>query len=964
MIFLATLAPAQQAGDAATSRYYEDALSRFKRDDMAGAIIQLKNALKIDNQLLPVQLLLGKALLAQGEVVAAEVAFNDALRLGVDRSAVVVPLARAVVGQAKPDLLLSDPRFEDADLPVEIRAQILILKAEAAADLGEARQALKLVEEARGLAPESADSWLTEVPMRVRARQFKEAVAAAEQAMRLDPASADALYLRGSIVHARGDHAGALAWYAKALQLDPAHADSLIARAGLWVDARKDTEALRDLAALAKSDPKDPRAAYLRALVLERKGDTQAAKAELNGVVNQLDPVPMAFMRYRPQLLLLGGLAHHALGRLEKALPYLEAVQRQQPGSPASKLLAQIHLSQGRLDRAIDALDSYLAAYPGDSQAVFLLASAHLSQGRHARAAELMKDALRNSDAPALRGVLGLSLLAGGQFDKAVAELEKSVARDPGQVQAGAALVGIYVHTGQAAKAARVADALVAANPRNPGLQSLKGTAQAALGKTKAAREAFAAALKLDPAFLEPKVRLAGLDLDARQFDAAMVRLNEVLAADPANIDAMLMLAGAFRRSGRLDDAQRWIEKADDMAGPDNVQPGIMLVEFLLARQRPELAKAALARVDNRRPDDLSVMTLSARVLLANDDAPAARSVLDRASALAGVLAPRLVQIAQLQLEADDLKGAAHSIGKVLDDRPDFLPAQALMADIDLRQGQPAKAEQRARQIIKQHPKLGLGYALLGDVAAARGQRPAAVEAYRKAHQIERSSDSLLRLFLAQSAVAPAAAHRLASDWLKTRPADLAVRRAQARSLARAGDMKGARAAFEALVKQAPNDAEALNNLANVLMIAKDPGALAMAERALAQAPEAPHVLGTAGWAAYHAGNNDRALQLLREARLRDPDNGETRFFLATVLAAKGRGAEARSRTRGRTGRHGAHPECAGCPPAAEHAQLRGVPQHADLLHLCKGVQRTDPGGATACPPLQDDRQTHGSRKD
>ena len=94
-----------QPANTKASRLYEDALVRYEKKDMAGAIIQLKNALQIDNRNLAVQVLLGRALLAQGDIVAAEVAFTEALRLGVDRSEVVAPLARAVINQGKHCLL-------------------------------------------------------------------------------------------------------------------------------------------------------------------------------------------------------------------------------------------------------------------------------------------------------------------------------------------------------------------------------------------------------------------------------------------------------------------------------------------------------------------------------------------------------------------------------------------------------------------------------------------------------------------------------------------------------------------------------------------------------------------------------------------------------------------------------------------------------------------------------------------
>ena len=72
-----------------------------------------------------------------------------------------------------------------------------------------------------------------------------------------------------------------------------------------------------------------------------------------------------------------------------------------------------------------------------------------------------------------------------------------------------------------------------------------------------------------------------------------------------------------------------------------------------------------------------------------------------------------------------------------------------------------------------------------------------------------------------------------------------------------------------------------------------------MAEQALARKPGAPHIIGTAGWAAFKAGQADRALQLLRDARLRDPANADTRYFLGAVLASKGRTTEAREELEG-----------------------------------------------------------------
>jgi cellulose synthase operon protein C len=869
-----SLAAAQPDGQAA--KYYEDALKRYESQDVKGAIVQLKNALQHDKSMLPVHVLLGKALLANGDAIGAEVAFTEALRLGVNRAEVVVPLARAVAAQGKPQQLLEQARFATTGLPTSVQSQVLLLRASAAADLGDTRAAMRFIEDARVTDPGNADSWLVEASVRIRDRQLAEAQAASERALALTPSSAQALYVRGTVAHARGDAAAALAFYGKALREDPAHTEALVSRAGLLLDQGRRSDAAADVAALMRSSPGDPRGHYMKALLAEADGDTAATKAALNRVTALLDSVPLEQLRYRPQALMLGGLAHYGLNEHEKAMPYLEAVQRSQPGSGVAKLMARIHLAEKNTNRAIVLLEAYLAANPRDSQALLLLASAHMAQGRHARATQMMQDALHAQDNASMRAMLGMSLLGAGKFADSASALEASFQKDPGQLQAGAALATLYMQSGQTDKAVRIASSLVKQQPNAAGLQYLLGIARARQGDAAGARTAFEAALKLDAAYAAPAVSLAGLDIDQGAYDQAAARLNAVLARDEKNIDALGEFGRLAERRGQLVEAQRWFEKADDHSPAGNLQPGLGLVEFYLRNNNPDAAVDATKRLAAKAPDAIPVLLITARARLASDNP--------------GVL----LQIALLQLSAGDLSGAVHSLDKALDERPDFLPAQALRAEVDIRQGELDKAEQRIRQIVAAQPKAEVGYALQGDLASARGQTAAAVEAYRRAHQIGQSSNSMLRLYRLLTLSDPKAAQQLAEQWLKSHPQDLAARRAVADGYARAGNLAAARASYEALLKSSPEDAEALNNLANVLLLSNDPAALGVAEKALKLQPGAAHIIGTTGWAAYKAGQSDRALQLLRDARLRDPDNPDTRYFLAVVLSGAGRNAEAR----------------------------------------------------------------------
>ncbi|MFY8019385.1 MAG: tetratricopeptide repeat protein, partial [Inhella sp.] len=324
------------------SQFYEDALKRYQGKDLDGATIQLKNALLADRKMLATHLLLGKVALENSNPGAAEAALSEALLLGASPSEVVGPLAQAMLMQGKQPSMLADERLQPAGLPPAAQAELLLARASAQADLGDNRAALASIEGARRLTPDRPDSWLSEVPLRIRAQAFAEAQRAADQALRLAPTSAEAMYLRATVAHAQGDLPKAQAAYLQTLKAAPQHLEALVAYAGLAVDLDQLDLAREPLATLQRAFPRDPRGAYLRALVAARDGKTEQANAALRSVVELLDPVPLDRIRFRPQLLLLAAMSHHALGQAEKAKPYLEYVVRQQPKSPVVKLLAQV----------------------------------------------------------------------------------------------------------------------------------------------------------------------------------------------------------------------------------------------------------------------------------------------------------------------------------------------------------------------------------------------------------------------------------------------------------------------------------------------------------------------------------------------------------------------------------------------------------------------------------------------
>jgi Flp pilus assembly protein TadD len=280
-----------------------------------------------------------------------------------------------------------------------------------------------------------------------------------------------------------------------------------------------------------------------------------------------------------------------------------------------------------------------------------------------------------------------------------------------------------------------------------------------------------------------------------------------------------------------------------------------------------------------------------------------ARSVLSRAARLANYDVAALLPIARLQLAAGDGDGAAYSVAKALQGRPDDVAAMALAVDVEMRRGDMARADTALNELAAKHPGRVETALARAAVAMSRGQHAQAVDAYRKAFSLEESSANALALAAAYLTAGDAAkAASLLESWVDKRPHDLVVQKAQAEAQFRAGQLAAARRSYARVVAADPDDAGVLNNYANLLLQLGDAGASDAARKALKLAPGNALYGDTLGWILVQQGETEAGLRHLREARLRDPENGEIRFHLAHALAKAGRKAEAREELRAALG--------------------------------------------------------------
>ncbi|WP_018228106.1 XrtA/PEP-CTERM system TPR-repeat protein PrsT [Methyloversatilis universalis] len=882
-----------QAADAA-GRYYEDALVRFEKKDDAGAIIQLKNALKADPNFLAAHMLLGRAALRKGDYAAAEVALREAQKRGVSRAEYIVPLANLLLAIGRQKEVLETLQVDD--LPPGVRYEMTLVRAKAYLELGQYPQALATVKEARTQNASAASAVVLQSRIALQAGRPDEAASLAEQATSMAPSDTDAWGQRAAVAYAAGQLSQALGYYDRAVQFGPDNGEALLGRGSVLMDLGRMQDAKQSLLRSSDADVTEPRAAYLRAVIAESEGNKDEARKLLSEVAGLIDPLPRSVLTSRSHLALIAGLSHLAMGGAVKAKEYFELHIRFFPQQMAArKPLASLQLAMDEPAAAISTLEPLMRSGGArDPEVLTLMANAYSKLKRYQQATELLEQAAKLGNSSQVRTSLGLSLIGGKQTALGTEQLRNALREDPGQARASTALALVALRENQPRKAVELMEAVVKREPGNLAALNLLGVARAAARDFAGARKAYEKVMAADPKFDGVKLNLARLDIAEGKPDQARARLDALLKEKPDQASALFERAMLDASTGRSADALRGLETLH-AKHLNHVEGRVALIDLYLQTGALDKALETAKGVSQGQPGYLQVQGALARVQLARGDATGARSTLTAMTRVADFDPGAQYRIAQLQRLAGNPAGAAYSLEKALQGDPGFVPAKIMQADLLLAEGQIDKADARAQEVLKSPAAPADAYRVAGDAAMARSRWSDAIAHYRSALGRGAGADVAGRLYEAHRRAGSQQQGRAAIEALvRERPKDMAVRLLLSQVQTAAGQLKEARATLEGVIKSVGESAPVLNNLANLQWQMQDPAAQQTAERAFKLAPSDPVVLDTLGWILAQKGQHDLALRHLREARLRSPQNPEIRYHLGWALAKAGRVSEAR----------------------------------------------------------------------
>jgi len=865
------------------------ARTSLQQHETQTAIIQLKNALQQRSDSPEARFLLGSALLASGDAVAAAVELKKARDLKHPDVQVLPVLARALLRQGEAKAVvdgfatttLSDPAAQ-ADLQTSV--------ASAYAQLGNRHASESALKTALAADGDHAPARVLQARMQANSGQYDDALATLDAVLTRTPSDLEALQLQAEVLHrGKGDADGALAAYRKALAIQ---GDFVGAHSGIMMIhlARKDTAAMAEqLAAMKKALPKHPATQYFDAVVAFDNDDFKTA----GELVAQL-------LKNAPEdhnLLSLAGSVEYRKGNLLQAETHLLKVLAAAPTHRQTRwVLGQIYTRTGQTSKTLEMIGPLLEGEPADIVALSLAAQAHLQSGEMEKAEALFARAAKlNPDDPKAGIALALTRMSRGEVEGGFDDLQRIAAADAGTA-ADLALIAAHLRRREFAKALEAIDNMDRKQPGQAMTEQMRGTAQVGLGQADAARASFERAVKIDPVYFPAIAGLAALDVAQNKARDAEKHFDALLAQQPSHLQALLAVAKLRKSNGASDEEVAALLNNAVKLNPAAAAPRLQLIEHHLAAGQTGPALVAAQEAVARMPSDLQMLDALGRAQALSGETNQAISTFNKIASAQPKLPLPHMRLADIYIAAKNSREARLSLERALALVPDLLAAQVKLINLKLTEGRSVDALAIARTVQRQRPKDSAGFVLEGDTHAADKKWEAAIKAYRAA--ITLSPGATAEAMKVHTALRRsgkrAEADRWADSWLRDHTRDAAFLAYLGEGAIGERDFDTAQRQYVRLLELQPNNLLALNNLAWVMVENKQPGALAYAEKANALKPDQPALMDTlAGALAAHE-QLPKALEVQRRVVELAPQGHDFRLRLAKLYLQAGEGDKAR----------------------------------------------------------------------
>lgn len=854
----------------------------LERRENVAAVLELKALLDKQPSLAPARALLARSLLETGDVAGAEVELKRAKDLGLPVEQFAATEARLFLQQGALQKLITEHggrRLKDSADDVDLRVSV------AAARLvsGQQAEARQVLDELIGSAPDNARLALIHARLLAAEGKTDEALTVVQKVLSKSATNSSAWQLKAELLQIKAAPLTEIvAAYDEALKVDPknpaAHAQMIE-----YLLARGDVKnAVVRAQAFVAAEPNNVRARFLNALVALRNGDLKIARERIQLLSKSIGD--------NPRVLLLAGTIDFELGSLLEAETALSKAINIAPEFDAARLmLARTRLKVGNVPKALADLQPLLERKPVSADALMTAGEIALRQGDYVNAEVYLRQASsqRPGDTTA-RTALALINVASGRDEKGFEELRSIAAVDTG-VSANLALISNQMAKGLYAEALKSIDDLERKQPGKPLAPSLTGDLELSRGRVDAARTAFEQALTRDPTYWPSIVSLSEMDAKESRFESAIRRFDALIKANPKHVQAQMAILNLKIQSGVEKD--KLIPPLVDFIKlvPQAPEPRLALVRLRIERFQPKLALEAAQEGLAALPDNIDMLDSVGLAHMAAGEHAQAMAAFTKITNLRARSPHGHMRIAELSLSMRDNPGAKRALRKALQAKPDYLPAQGALMRLALQEGRQDEAKAVAREVQVQRPREAVGFIMESNCDIHGKNFSAAIAALQKALEREPTTKLAMRvhgtMLVAKQSEEAA---RFSAKWLERNPQDeVFIYHLGDTAMARK-DWETAERQYLAVLKLAPRNAAAANNIAWARLSSGKPGALDYAKQASSWNPRSPGILDTLADCLIAAGQPKEAAEAQRQALAIAPTMHAVRLKLAKSLVAVG----------------------------------------------------------------------------
>lgn len=896
IFFMSSLALANENLDAS----YEKALIAFQNEELASAIIHLKNIIQENPAHMPSRVLMAQILITRGNGSAAQIELDRAKEGKVDNDRLITLYGDAYILQGKYDQALNVAKLGQRNDQIE--SKLLLIRGQAYIGKKQYKLADKAFIATLNLKPKNQLALLGRAQIALQESKVNQALSYIELSLASVKPFINGWILKSKILHRLGDRQGALHAIEQALKIDDQHLSARLTKAMLHIELKEYQLAVPHVNYILAEIPNEPRAGYLKAIInaslpSNGKETGNSANNKLSEVITTLSAVPPEVMRNTPDYYFLAGLTNFQFGNLNDAYRYLSYyLNYVEYDIDSVRMLASIEIQQGDLYSARHLLTKTNIARPGNADILTLLGLTYLQLEDNAKAQFYFEKVVESyPNSPVSVSNLARSKMQSGDYKAAIDALSAIKDNEINGTQIKLLLIDSYQDTQKYALAIDIAKSLTEKFPKDSFFQQRLGMLYGLNRQLNQARSAFGRALVLDESNIIAMVHLARMDNIAGDYEKALIFLQTQLALFDKNILLMTEISDSYLFKQDIENAQLWIQKsyAQD---PNDFYVVLKLSRILAKQNKLDESIDLVDEFIGHNPKEPQALLAIAKLYQQQNKHQQAVLALRDYVEKSRHKSKAFIVLAKAQLKANDNAGAVKSYKKAIIANDEYLPAFLGLVNLTIKNKNEAFALSLILSIAKITQSTSLTAVLKGDLYLALGDNKQSIKFYQSALKKSDQKQAILGLYRGYKQQGKSSkALKPLKKWLKKYPNDMLVAIALADSYKGSEQLQKSADYYQKLMRKYGPLPLLLNNAASVeFSLANTEKAKQYAQQAYNYLPENVAIIDTLAWIKSRLGQHKQAIALFRLALTKDFDNAEVKYHIAVTLYALSRKVEAK----------------------------------------------------------------------